>query len=295
MPQEFDVITEAPKESVVSVLGLASISDFVSESFTKAFSSLRLFVLLAAPAALTGLLMINLDSNEMSLALAAPSLIVTLLLAIFSMFMTVVAAKYYLANGAASLSHAMKEVWNNFGSCFWALFLSGLVIFTGYLLLVIPGIILSGLLAFVLQVRLDSEERGIRALARSAELVSGRWFAVVVRLLALVAVAILIQLGLQFVLGFILGLVSISSATVALVNQVVFVPILSALISMIIFYGVSTLYQQLKVSVVADEAKFNSRVRIYTILAMLTPVLWVIFAGVIYFWFFNMIGALPAF
>lgn len=67
----------------------------------------------------------------------------------------------------------------------WVAFLSGLAVFAGFLLLVIPGIIFAVWFSLAYYVLVAEDKRGTKALARSKNLVQGHWWQVAGRMLFL--------------------------------------------------------------------------------------------------------------
>lgn len=87
--------------------------------------------------------------------------------------------------------------------------LSGLAVAGGALALIIPGIWMSVAFAFSTYTLLDEGRRGRQALARSAQLVKGRWWSVVDRLilpgLLVLVVSILTSSIIESIIGLIAG------------------------------------------------------------------------------------------
>lgn len=93
-----------------------------------------------------------------------------------------------------SIKETYTRAWQKFGSYFWVTFLVGLVVFTGYMLFFIPGIILSVFLSLVGFVVLIENVSGFRALARSKAYVSGHGWQVFTRLAMLSLISIIVSL-----------------------------------------------------------------------------------------------------
>lgn len=91
----------------------------------------------------------------------------------------------------------------------WVSLLTGLAVLGGFVLFIFPGIWLSVLFSFTMLVLLDENKRGTQALARSAELVKGRWWKTLWRLLVpaiiVTVMALLILLALSLIMGGIFG------------------------------------------------------------------------------------------
>lgn len=91
----------------------------------------------------------------------------------------------------------------------WVIILTSLAILGGLILFILPGIWLSILLGFAIFVLIDENKRGTQALARSAELVKGRWWGTLARLLVttvvVTVIALLIILAFSLLLGVFVG------------------------------------------------------------------------------------------
>lgn len=72
--------------------------------------------------------------------------------------------------------------------------LISLVTFIGFFLLIVPGIIFLVWFAFAYYILLIEEKSGIDAMKRSKELVTGKWWAVFWRLVALLAVVMVVSI-----------------------------------------------------------------------------------------------------
>ncbi len=71
-----------------------------------------------------------------------------------------------------------KKSWKYIWSYSWLIFLSGIIILSGILLFIVPGIIFSIWFSMGIYVLMDKHLKGMSALQYSYELVSGHWFAV---------------------------------------------------------------------------------------------------------------------
>lgn len=93
-----------------------------------------------------------------------------------------------------------------FWSYIWINILVGLATLGGLILFILPGIWLSVLFGFATFVLIDEKKKGTQSLARSAELVKGRWWKTLWRLLAPSIVVVLITLLVSFVLTLVVSL-----------------------------------------------------------------------------------------
>ena len=97
-----------------------------------------------------------------------------------------------IADKKPSVSFA--SVWNQLPRAIGASFFAAVLIFGGFLLLIIPGIILAVRYCMVLPAVVLDQSRGSEALNRSKTLVKGRWWAVFGRLLFIGAFSVLLSM-----------------------------------------------------------------------------------------------------
>jgi hypothetical protein len=83
--------------------------------------------------------------------------------------------------------------------------LSGLILLVGFLLFVIPGVILAVWFCFSYFTLALEGKRGVEALKASKEYVRGLWFDVFIRLLVLMMVTLLLIISGSIILGIVLG------------------------------------------------------------------------------------------
>lgn len=101
-----------------------------------------------------------------------------------------------------------SQAWSMFLPMIIVGFFQGLVIFGGFILLIIPGIYLAMALAYAQLVFVDQGVRGWQALAVSRELVRGRWWPVFWRNLA---ASLVMGLGLSLIVLLILGIFGLAA------------------------------------------------------------------------------------
>ena len=95
-----------------------------------------------------------------------------------------------------SIKEALSRGWKRILSYWWISILSGLIVMGGFLLLIVPGIILTIWFALAVYILVSEDRRGMNALFRSKQLVSGYWWGVFGRfhVLGLVLFATMIPL-----------------------------------------------------------------------------------------------------
>lgn len=248
--------------------------ELVRDSFTKSFTSYSLFLLLAATgivmSAATYVLEMEVDL-ELSVVLGAT---LVMFMAVFAnLFATVAAVKYYLNDGTGEISTYFKEVLSNGWSYLWVLGLSTFVMLSGFILFIIPGIILSTYLMFALHTRAAESATGMNALTRSTELVRGHWWDVTLRMFVLTIAIVVVFFGAGFVLGLIALATGLSEANSDAASLLLIEPVASALGTIISLYALTVLYKFLvaeKVGAVSESSSLRSW---YIALAVFTPFL----------------------
>ena len=78
--------------------------------------------------------------------------------------------------GTASIGEALRFALRRLPSMLWIALLTGFGLLFGFILLIIPGIILWAMWSLALPVLMSEDTRGTKALSRSAHLVKGRWW-----------------------------------------------------------------------------------------------------------------------
>jgi hypothetical protein len=110
--------------------------------------------------------------------------------------------KNLLAGVTVSARDAFKLAWQNLFSYWWILILMTLVTVGGFILLIIPGIILAVRYAFSINALADQGLKGWAALSYSKEQVTGRWSAVFGKLAYLGLIIFLISIAIGIVFAF---------------------------------------------------------------------------------------------
>ena len=99
---------------------------------------------------------------------------------------------YVTLNPTAKFRDGLDWLKSNFFSYWWVLIVSSLTIAGGYLLLIIPGLILMTYVYLAQIIRIADNEKGINALVRSTQMISGVWWGVAGRVLLVSIVMVLI-------------------------------------------------------------------------------------------------------
>ena len=103
----------------------------------------------------------------------------------------------WLRADCVAVADGLRWANKNFSSIWWMAIVLFLVQFTGYLLFIIPGLVILGYTLLAYPVRVAEERRGLAALVRSTALVYGNWWGVLGRT---------VVLGLTFIPLYILGI-----------------------------------------------------------------------------------------
>ena len=96
-----------------------------------------------------------------------------------------------------------KKAFHYFFPLLWAAILTGLVVFGGFALLIVPGIMLSILVYVSPAIVVHENLRGVQALQKSWHYISGRKWKVFLRLVVFSVVAIIATLAFQVLFGFV--------------------------------------------------------------------------------------------
>jgi hypothetical protein len=154
--------------------------------------------------------------ERFTLGIIGASYIIYILLAIilsfvsfwFSLAFIRVITKNYNGTAVGTMGEEIHEAKAIFWPSFWTYILTGLAVFGGMLLLVIPGIIFGLWFAFSIYVTAIDNKRPIQAMKTSKQLVDGRWWKVFWRILipslvfgiAIIIIQYIITLPLEYIL-----------------------------------------------------------------------------------------------
>ena len=113
---------------------------------------------------------------------------------------------------------SFRKGWHKIISFVWISILAGFITLGGFLLFIIPGIIFAIWFAFPIYVLVSEDLRGMNALFRSKQLVSGKWGSVALRLFTIAIIATVIY---SVILLPLLFFVSISKNTADIVGSII--------------------------------------------------------------------------
>lgn len=179
-----------------------------------------------------------------------------------------------------SLGEAYRLGWQKIGA-FWVLsFLTGLIVMTGLLLLIIPGIIFSVWFAFAYFLLVDEDMRGMNALLKSKEYVRGLWWKIVIRSIAVGIIVIVIALVLSGISNAIFGKNEIANAILNFALQLFILPF-----TMTYSYQLYRSVKALKPNMVFTPNP--SQRTLFIVLAAVGPICLLIIMGLAGFAMFN--------
>ena len=124
-----------------------------------------------------------------------------------------------------NLAEAYRRGLHKLGAYWWIAVLSGLIIMTGFLLLIIPGIIFATWFSFGLFIMIDEDIHGMNALLKSKEYVRGLWGKIFVRYLFVAILVVIVAAVVGGIAGGIAGKNNqIAGAIINFVIQLVILP-----------------------------------------------------------------------
>ena len=152
-----------------------------------------------------------------------------------------------------TFADALGWMQDNFVSYLWVVILVSLVTLTGFVLLIIPAIILGSYLILAPSLRVEQGVKGLHALVKSTQMIYGVWWGTFGRLLLLglstgIVVAIIVA-----ILGSIIGYSEEAAAEAFFYWQEVLLMAPGAIGTMVMAAGAARIYQARK-NVVIDEA-----------------------------------------
>jgi len=280
---------QAPESGVIaSSSTMPGYQFLVSESFTKSFTSWPLFILMAGTGIVLSIVTYLLESETVVGVWEVLALTLVMFISIyFNILSTIVAIKYFLNDGMGDVWSYFQEVVANGWSYLWVISLSMLVMFSGFIMFIIPGLILSTYLMFALHTRAAESATGMNALVRSTELVRGYWFDLTGRMIFVTLVMVAVFFSVGFVFGASATIAGLTEDTIELISLLAFEPVFGALGSIISLYALTVLYRALvaqKAGVVAEPSAVRGW---YIGLAVLTPFLMVAVLALVLLGFMN--------
>lgn len=180
------------KTSMVAVGDLIKSSWELYKKHAKNLALLALIVL--APSILSSLLMIIISDQNV---IATTSILLSLVSIVTSIWGSA-ATIIYIKETPKDINEPLKKAWGFFWSYLWLAILVGIVTIIGYILLIIPGIILTVFYTFAMYVLICENIHGWAAAKKSMDLVKNYWWANFGRLIVMF---IVIYLPMMIITG----------------------------------------------------------------------------------------------
>jgi hypothetical protein len=175
----------------------------LKQSLQIVFGNLKLFILIISVPAIFNVLAVIFEPAQDTAIISIYEWAIYISFALVSFIASILmtlAIMYAVDNQSISVGGAYSLAKSKFWIYIGMSILLGILVMIAFLLLIIPGIIVSVWLAFA-GMALVFENKGIiESLKRSKALVSGKWFAVAWRLLVLIFVSILFSLVISALL-----------------------------------------------------------------------------------------------
>lgn len=171
---------------------------------------------------------------------------------------TIGIVKQIKSNWTLTVGDTYKLAMPYFWPLVWVSFLSGLVVIGGFLLLLVPGIILAVMVAFSRIAVILDEQTGMNALMWSKELVHGLWWEVFKRLisLGLLLGVVSILLGIVPYIGSALSILTVPFSMMFVVRLYDELKALKVLVSGVATHGRGMLVGAMVVGIVAIPLMF---------------------------------------
>jgi hypothetical protein len=131
----------------------------------------------------------------MSLVTMIIMIVIVMLVAFLEQGALVSAVSSPADNGVGA---AYRAAWNKFGPFLWTSILGGIIIAIGFVLLIVPGVIIAVWFSVAGFIVMNEGKNGWSALAASKAYVAGRWGKVFVYLLVLVVIGVLLSIVAGF-------------------------------------------------------------------------------------------------
>ncbi|MCB9812559.1 hypothetical protein H6778_02790 [Candidatus Nomurabacteria bacterium] len=248
---------------------LPGVMQLLKGAFASARQRVDLMLLIAVPQIavfLGGYFLEYSSPQSIEAGLAAGVLVLVGVVA--SIIVALAIIKVITSEQEESIGHAVAWATSNIFPFLWVSILTVLIVYGGMVLFVVPGIILSVLLAFSQVVFVAEGRRGLDALLRSRQLVLGRWWGIFGRLLGfglLLYIVVLIPFAILVVL------LGEGSLLAELLYQVI-----NAVLAVVMLFGMYTLYkaraqQQPTTAFVPTEAR--TKYKLLAALGLLLPII----------------------
>jgi len=265
-----------------SQISLISISDLFSQTFTYYRKNISLIIGLAAVPFIFSAIELVASLDSLNLILFPIWIINAVVTTLFTL-----ALYKLIINKETSVKKAYRNGLKLFWPFIWISIISGIVIFGGFVLLIIPGIFLSIALGFSSYLLFDENKKGISAIAASWHYVRGNWWAVFFRIIVFSIFTSLISITLYTITGgtqiidIIVKGSSVEDFGLSIVGQyldLILTYFLITPISIIYSFEIyNSLKQNKKPITPAEEKKYKKWVKIFSLIGVITIILYIIF------------------
>lgn len=242
---------------------LPGFGHFFSKTFSVYKNNFWTFLIISAIPSIVSFLFLNIFLKLITRpSLANISLIIPIYLIIIIISLWVSLSLLYAVkerDNKINIGVALKKGWSNLGSYIWVSFLVFVIVLGGFILFIIPGIIFMVWFALAMYVFVDENKKGMNALKRSKELISGYVTALWGRTLLF---GLVISLVL-FLFSFIIGIVSVFLPFLSYIF-----PLMSAIASNISIIFIFLVYENIKKAKDAGCKKSPREIK-YILIALL--------------------------
>ena len=145
-----------------------------------------------------------LNFRNLNFWIIIPSFFVALLIFLFISFIVAIWPQVSLLYAIKEreqkigIKESFAKGWHRIISYWWLSVLSAFIVMGGLILLVIPGIIFAIWFSLALYILVAEDLKGMNALFRSKQLVSGKWWSVLWRILIITLIVVVFSMGIQF-------------------------------------------------------------------------------------------------
>jgi hypothetical protein len=133
--------------------------------------------------------------------IVVPLIIIGVVLAMYVLIWAQLASYYYVSNENVKVMDSYKLTKGSLRDYIWLIMLSSLVVLGGFLLFIIPGIIISLWVMFAVFVFVVEKEKGMNSLLRSYSYTKGRWAAIFLKFLPLMILYGVVMFVAESILG----------------------------------------------------------------------------------------------
>ncbi len=249
---------------------LPGVFALLSEGFSFARDRVDLVALMLASSALLYLLFEEGGEGLFALSFLSPVAYVGLLVFAFvGYFLTTLALVLAVTttDQRQSLSTLIRSTPALILPFLWVATLTGFAVMGGFMIFIIPGIIISGYLSFIYFTLVRENKRGLEALMRSHELVEGKWWGVVLRIMGVYILLAFMSFALAFIVSMVIKVLPIGPAGVMSSTDLWF-SIMSSVSGVVAIRSLMVLYEARAAVVPVAEPKNRGLYLTFTIIGV---------------------------